>query len=137
MPPFKPTHVSHKLVEAYPLVELQKRDDGRHIAIVDVGGYRSPIEVPANITARGEPEPGSMLVRYEPDEAHPEGYIAFSPRGPFEGGYRPTGADLVDSLFGILRETLTKLGPSREASVTMTNLDTARLWAGKIPRLGR
>lgn len=94
---FKPTHVSHKQVEAYPLERLEKRDDGRLIAIVRLGAYEGPIEVPANITARGEPQPGSMLVRYPPMEHEPDGYLAFSPRDAFDAGYSPIASEIEET----------------------------------------
>lgn len=89
LPPFSPTHISHKRVQAYPLVRLRldEQDERGLIAIVDVGGSHREIPVPASITARGTPEPGSMLVRYEPNEREPDGYFAFSPRAPFDAGY--------------------------------------------------
>ena len=136
---FKPTHVSHKQVEAYPLLRLEKRGDGRLIAIVRLGAYEGPIEVPPNITARGEPQPGSMLVRYPPTEHEPDGYLAFSPRDAFDAGYTPlpiadVAQDLrrsVPEMFAAFRAELMSLGTSREMSVALTNLDTARLWAGE------
>jgi hypothetical protein len=86
--PFTPTHVSHKQVEAYPLQTLLRQEEtGTLVALVEVGGGLREIAVPANITARGEPPAGSMLVRYAPDEAHPNGYLSFSPRAAFEDGY--------------------------------------------------
>lgn len=89
MSPFKPTHLSHKQVEAYPLIRLKldEQDERGLIAVVDVAGEQREILVPASITARGTPEPGSMLVRYEPNEREPDGYFSFSPRAPFDAGY--------------------------------------------------
>ncbi|MFB0490224.1 hypothetical protein ABIE45_002810 [Methylobacterium sp. OAE515] len=98
MKPFKPTHVSHKQVEAYPLVRLMldEENDRGLIAIVDDCGQQREISVPASITARGSPEPGSMLMRYEPNEREPDGYLSFSPRAPFNAGYAPIrGKDVV------------------------------------------
>lgn len=96
MTPFTPTHVSHKRVEAYPLKRLVWTSNERGIAYVLDGDRCREIEVPANITARGYPEKGSMLVRYAPDAEHPDGYLAFSPRQPFDEGYAPIrGQDAV------------------------------------------
>lgn len=134
MRPFKPTHQSFKQVEAYPLVELQKRDGDLLVAIVSYGAYPGPIEVPADIIARGEPEPGSMLVRYAPDGANPDGYLAFSPREAFNAGYRPIAATpegSLTALFASLRAAIVAAGTSRELSVAVTHLDAAWLWAGE------
>lgn len=131
---FKPTHVSHMQVEAYPLIALQKGETGTLVAVVEDGDFLRAIDVPTDITARGEPQPGSMLVRYAPDEAHPEGYLAFSPREAFEAGHRRIGATpegSLTALFASLRAAIVALGPSREASIVLTHLDTARLWAGE------
>ncbi|POR42541.1 DUF2829 domain-containing protein [Methylobacterium sp. V23] len=100
--PFTPTHVSHKQVEAYPLVrlDLDPSDERGLIAIVDDGGALIPIKVPADITARGVPQAGSMLVRYAPDKAHPEGYLSFSPRGAFDAGNTSLGQAVRDLAFG-------------------------------------
>ncbi|MFK5600227.1 DUF2829 domain-containing protein [Methylobacterium sp. HMF5984] len=90
MDTFKPTHVSHKMVEAYPLVRLKldQADERALIAVVEKDGAEASIKVPGDITARGAPQPGSMLVRYMPTEAEPDGYLAFSPRSAFDEGYR-------------------------------------------------
>jgi hypothetical protein len=87
--PFTPTHVSYKQVEAYLLVrlDLDPNDEQGLLAIVDDAGVQVPVKVPVDITARGAPQAGSMLVRYAPDEAHPDGYLSFSPRAAFDDGY--------------------------------------------------
>lgn len=135
---FTPTHVSHKQVEAYPLGHMEKRQDGTLLAYVELqqGGSQISVILPADIVARGWPDRGSMLVRYAPDEAHPDGYVSFSPRAAFDAGYSPiagarTGnmADAVSVLFATFRAELQKLGDSRELAVALTHLDTARLWA--------
>jgi hypothetical protein len=98
---FTPTHISHKQVEAYPLVRLDgdPNDENVLLAIVEKDGAEVPMTVPANITARGIPQAGSMLVRYPPVEGLPD-YYAFSPRGPFDAGNTPLSEAMNGLAFG-------------------------------------
>lgn len=86
LPPFSPTHVSHKQVEAYPITAAEFRSDGSgRIALV--GGV--VIDVPAGFASRGAPTEGDMLVRYAPVPGQSDGYLSHSPRAVFEDGYAP------------------------------------------------
>ncbi|MFF9549381.1 MULTISPECIES: RyR domain-containing protein [Bacteria] len=86
LPPFAPTHVSHKQVEAYPIAAAEFRSDGSgRIALK--GGIL--IDVPAGFASRGAPTEGDMLVRYEPIPGQSDGYLSHSPRAVFEAGYAP------------------------------------------------
>lgn len=64
---------SHKIVEAEPIVGI-----GPHSAAVANG---ESIPLPDNFTARGTPEAGDYLVRYD------DGYLSWSPKKVFEEGY--------------------------------------------------
>ncbi|MBA9063100.1 hypothetical protein GGQ91_002488 [Methylobacterium fujisawaense] len=86
LPPFSPTHVSHKQVEAYLIVAAEFQSDGSgRIALK--GGIL--IDVPAGFASRGAPTEGDMLVRYEPIPGQSDGYLSHSPRMVFEAGYSP------------------------------------------------
>ena len=85
MSPFKPTHVSHKRVEAYPIARGYFRENGSGSVTLKDG--RS-IEVPAGFIRTGRfPCEGDMLVRYEPTRDEPEGYLSHSPLSVFNAGY--------------------------------------------------
>jgi len=86
LPPFAPTHVSHKQVEAYPIAAAEFQADGSgRIALK--GGLL--VDVPAGFASRGAPSEGDMLVRYEPIPGETDGYLSHSPRMVFEAGYLP------------------------------------------------
>jgi hypothetical protein len=86
LPPFAPTHVSHKQVEAYPIAAAKFQADGSgRIALK--GGLL--VDVPAGFASRGAPTEGDMLVRYEPIPGESDGYLSHSPRMVFEAGYSP------------------------------------------------
>lgn len=88
--PWRPNYVSHKQVEAYPLERLEHLEGGELRAVVRLeNGVLVGLVVPADIVARGEPQPGSLLVRYPPTERHPDGYLSFSPADAFAAGYVP------------------------------------------------
>lgn len=86
LPPFAPTHVSHKQVEAYPIAAAEFQADGSgRIALK--GGIL--VDVPAGFASRGAPSEGDMLVRYQPIPGESDGYLSHSPRAAFESGYAP------------------------------------------------
>lgn len=86
LPPFAPTHVSHKQVEAYPIAAAEFQADGSgRIALK--GGIL--VDVPAGFASRGAPSEGDMLVRYQPIPGESDGYLSHSPRAAFEAGYLP------------------------------------------------
>ena len=64
---------SHKTVEAEPIVSL-----GPESCAIANG---DTVAIPRNFTARGTPDPGDYLVRYE------DGYLSWSPKKAFEDGY--------------------------------------------------
>ncbi|WP_245295860.1 Gp49 family protein [Methylobacterium sp. C1] len=86
MEPFKPTHVSHKQVEAHPIAAAEFRSDGSGRIALKSGAL---IDVPAGFASRGAPAEGDMLVRYEPIPGQTDGYLSHSPRMVFEAGYAP------------------------------------------------
>lgn len=87
LPPFTPTHVSHKQVEARPIAAAEFREDGSGKIALKGGGL---VEVPAGFVRPGRvPSEGDMLVRYEPTPEDPQGYLSHSPRMVFEAGYEP------------------------------------------------
>ena len=82
--PFRPTHASHKQVQAYPIAAAElERDGGGKVALK--GG--ALIQVPPGFASRGAPAEGDMLVRYAPTENEPDGYLSHSPRAAFDAGY--------------------------------------------------
>lgn len=86
LPPFAPTHVSHKQVEAYPIAAAEFQADGSgRIALK--GGLL--LDVPAGFASRGAPTEGDMLVRYAPVPGESDGYLSHSPRAVFDDGYSP------------------------------------------------
>lgn len=70
---------SHKIVEAAVIVGASA---GENFVRVKGEGGSEKITVPDGFFARGFPEAGDYLVRYEPD-----GYLSWSPRDKFEAGY--------------------------------------------------
>lgn len=86
LPPFSPTHVSHKQVEAYPIAAAEFRSDGSGRIALKGGAV---VDVPAGFASRGAPEEGDYLVRYAPVPGQSDGYLSHSPRGVFEAGYAP------------------------------------------------
>jgi len=75
---------SHKVVEAEKIVRLIF-DDESQIANVVLEPKEAIFDVPNEIFARGTPEPGDYLVKYE------DGYISWSPAKAFEEGYTLVG----------------------------------------------
>ena len=77
---------SHKVVEAAPIMAAERTSADGPWRVAVLGG--EIIEAPNNLFARGIPdwigdaERAPMLVRYE------DGFISWSPRTPFEEGYR-------------------------------------------------
>lgn len=74
---------SHKIVEAEPFdsfIPGRGDDSGKpgQRALLESG---EEILLPDNFGARGEPEEGDYVVRYE------DGYISWSPKEAFESGY--------------------------------------------------
>ncbi|GJD59616.1 hypothetical protein [Methylobacterium dankookense] len=88
MAPFKPTHVSHKQVEAYQ-IQASNFDETGAGKVALTGG--ATVIVPPGFASRGAPAKGDMLVRYAPTETEPDGYLSHSPRAVFEDGYRKIG----------------------------------------------
>lgn len=75
---------SHKIVEAGRMVEIAipKSPDGKPLIKVEqADGSIADYEADPKLFARGFGKPGDYLVRYE------DGYVAWSPRQPFEDGY--------------------------------------------------
>lgn len=70
----------HKIVEAGQLVFIGDPDEkgGREVTVTGEG----PCYLAAGFFARGVPELGDYLVRYEPD-----GYMSWSPQKVFQAGY--------------------------------------------------
>lgn len=85
LPAFRPSHVSHKQVEAYPIAAAEFRADGSGKVALKGGVV---IDVPRGFALRAVPAEGDILVRYEPTVDAPDGYLAHSPRAAFEDGYR-------------------------------------------------
>lgn len=84
MAPFKPTHVSRKHVEAYPMGVAEFAADGSGRVTLQGGGV---VDVPVGFASRSTPAEGDMLVRYAPTAEHPEGYLSHSPRKVFDDGH--------------------------------------------------
>jgi hypothetical protein len=80
--PELPRWRSHKEVGAAPFVRVDGRA-GNGDLLLAVGDPQSPtvISAPGNIFARGTPEPGDYIVRYD------DGYMSWSPKKAFEEGY--------------------------------------------------
>jgi hypothetical protein len=68
---------SHKTVEAGKIQRVHAKTD--YVDLIEVGGKQ--YEVEPSFTARGTPEIGDYLVRYE------DGYLSWSPAKAFEEGY--------------------------------------------------
>lgn len=73
-------YVSHKIVEAGVIIGISQGPDIDVAPWVDVEGF-GRINVPRGFTARGTPEIGDYLVKYE------DGYLSWSPKEAFEQGY--------------------------------------------------
>ncbi len=72
---------SHKIVEAEPITVVADTITYKGVTTGEgLNAYRH--EVPENFFARGRPEIGDYLVRYE------DGYLSWSPKAVFEDGYR-------------------------------------------------
>jgi len=90
MDAFKPTHVSHKLVEAYPIAAAEFHADGSGRVALKGGRI---VDVPMGFASRGAPAEGDLLVRYGPQPGQTDGYLSHSPRAVFESGYAPLSRD--------------------------------------------
>ena len=91
LPAFRPTHVSHKSVEAYPIRTAEFRADGSgKVGFVHPEGGFVVVPVPRGFRREpGSVGEGDMLVRNAPTAEHPDGYLSHSPRAVFEDGYAP------------------------------------------------
>lgn len=89
--PFTPTHVSHKMVEAYPIAAAEFQADGSGKVGVNIPerGYVVVPVPPGFLRHPGALVEGDMLVRYAPTVSEPNGYLSHSPRAVFEDGYSP------------------------------------------------
>lgn len=89
MDPFKATHVSHKQVEAYPIAaaEFQEGGSGKVGVQHPTRGYIVVPVPPRFLRNPGDVAEGDYLVRYEPTDEQPHGYLSYSPRAVFEAGY--------------------------------------------------
>ncbi len=80
--PTLPRYRSHKIVEAAPIYTDGGQAIGEPHVVVDLpDGKPVAVHVPASFFARGKPERGDYLVRYE------DGYLSWSPKKAFEEGY--------------------------------------------------
>lgn len=84
MSSFRPTHTSHKAVEAHPIAAAEFEADGSGKVALKGGGV---VSVPPGFASRGVPAEGDMLVRYAPTASEPGGYLSHSPRAVFDDGY--------------------------------------------------
>lgn len=84
--PFTPNFVSHKQVEAHPIAAAEFDETGAGKVALKGGAV---VSVRPGFASRGAPAEGDMLVRYEPTENEPDGYLSHSPRAVFDAGYRP------------------------------------------------
>lgn len=77
-----PAFVSHKRVQAAPIVEVHEGHNGFDAVTVDLGDGRK-LRVPCETAMflRHAPAPGDYLVRYS------DGYLSFSPKRAFDEGY--------------------------------------------------
>ena len=73
---------SHKTVEASPIYRVNRARIVGDQSYLIVNGGSLAIDVPEDFFARGVPEIGDYLVRYQPD-----GYLSWSPKHVFEAGY--------------------------------------------------
>jgi hypothetical protein len=69
---------SHKVVQADKICMFSAGAGETATVQLETGGV---VMVPRDVFARGVPELGDYLVRYE------DGYLSWSPRSAFEGGY--------------------------------------------------
>lgn len=75
---------SHKLVRAAPVIWVGGDSAGKTKVMLSVQGEplnRLEIEVDSEVFARGRPQPGDYIVRYD------DGYVSWSPCGVFVAGY--------------------------------------------------
>lgn len=72
---------SHKIVEAAVIVGYDNAGTNKHTFGVWINPGHKWMEVPKDFFARGMPNMGDYLVRYE------EGYLSWSPKAVFEAGY--------------------------------------------------
>ncbi|WP_345820157.1 DUF2829 domain-containing protein [Methylobacterium fujisawaense] len=86
---FEPTHVSHKRVEGYLIAAAEFEEDGSGKVGVDhpARGYIVVPVPPRFLRNPGDVAEGDYLVRYEPTDEQPHGYLSYSPRAVFEAGY--------------------------------------------------
>jgi len=93
-----PTFVSHKRVNAAPILTLNTQDGVPISATVALPGDKedaptADVPLPADFLGRGYPNPGDMLVIYDQGE-----YVSWSPRKTFANGYTlEAGNHLVDA----------------------------------------
>lgn len=85
------TYVSHKEVQAGRICGVRciagnTRDIVAELVVEgDDGGLVFINDIPADFNARGTPNVGDWFVRYQ------DGYVSWSPAGPFEDGYKRKG----------------------------------------------
>lgn len=86
---WSPTHISHKRVESYPIAAAEFEEDGSGKVGVDhpTRGYIVVPVPPKFLRNPGDVAEGDYLVRYEPTDEQPHGYLSYSPRAVFEAGY--------------------------------------------------
>jgi|VirMetMinimDraft_7_1064189.scaffolds.fasta_scaffold00089_16 hypothetical protein len=78
---------SHKIVEAAPIIGYTALGNYVNVEADNDDGYER-IAVPGDFFARGNPDLGDYLVRYQPD-----GYLSWSPKAVFEAGYTELTGD--------------------------------------------
>lgn len=82
--PKLPQYRCHKLVRAAPIVGIEVvGDEGNEHCEVEVAVDKDilVIHAPPSLISRGMPQNGDYFVVYD------DGYVSWSPRGAFEGGY--------------------------------------------------
>lgn len=75
-----PRYRSHKTVWALKIKGIVRQDDGSAIITPEEEGY-APFTVDAAYVQKHDPKAGGYYVQYD------DGYLSFSPSGPFEAGY--------------------------------------------------
>jgi len=77
---------SHKVVEAAPILRASTFDNT--VTIKDDASNDHTIIMPIGFFARGEPQPGDYLVRYQLQGYLSQSpYLSWSPKAVFEDGY--------------------------------------------------
>ena len=83
-----PQYRSHKVVRAAPMGSFEGIEDGKQIVRLALSeGHSLRVGVDQAVFARRGPEPGDYLVVYD------DGYISWSPKAAFEGGYTLLAAE--------------------------------------------